>query len=83
MYLHSCVPSLHRETISQIAFLPSVSWRSHDCGGGGGERLNGGEGKVVSVCKDGTLCFWKSNLTLQRMVTVSAIINVSQMSISL
>ena len=63
--------SSHRETISRIAFLPSVSRRSLECGGGGGGGGEGGEGRVVSVCKDGVLCFWKNNLTLQRTVNVS------------
>jgi len=35
------------------------------------------DGRILSVCKDGTLCFWKNNLTLQRVVTVSDTSNKS------
>ena len=75
--------SSHRETISRITFLPSVSRRSLECGGGGGggERVEGGEGRVVSVCKDGVLCFWKNNLTLQRTVNVSKKLYLTSMSL--
>ena len=40
--------------------------------------MEGGEGRVVSVCKDGVLCFWKNNLSLQRVVNVSAIIVIDE-----
>lgn len=36
-------------------------------GGGGGTE----SGNVVSVSKEGVVCFWKSNMTLLRSVTVS------------
>lgn len=61
----------HRETVSRITFLPSLSRRGHENSGPELERGDV-EGRFVSACKDGSICFWKSNFTLQRMVTVSS-----------
>ena len=83
------VCSTVREEISRITFLPSLHRHSHcssspankSVTGDGGAGSDSGEGCVegryVSVCRDGTLCFWKSNLTLQRMITVSGSILTS------
>ena len=72
---HTHSHSSHRETISRITFLPNLNRRSHDCSGksheAGGQDWRDVDGRILSVCKDGTLCFWKSNLTLQKVVTVS------------
>lgn len=75
---HLCSLSAHRESVSRIVFLPSISR-----GGGTGDTSTGSEcegegaaekerdGSIVTISRDGLICFWKSNMTLQRMVSVS------------
>lgn len=45
-------------------------------GGSSGNGQDGSEGKdgnILSISKDGTICFWKSNLTLHKTINVSNI----------
>ena len=81
-FAHSTA-SAYREPISRITFLPNISRG----GGGGGGRDNGADaglavgglererdGVIVTVNRDGLLCFWKSNMVLQRTINVSVAI---------
>ena len=69
MVLVSSSCSSHREVISKIVFLPTLNRRSHDTSTLTSERQEV-EGRYISVCKDGTICFWKNDFTLQKMITV-------------
>ena len=61
------LPNPHRDNITNIVPLP-IPNRPGNQGGGG--KLEVADGRFLSVCKDGTVCFWRSNYTLQRMVQV-------------
>ena len=66
--------SPHKDTVSRITVLTNVvRGGKSDGGGGGGEECEGNigkEGNIVTVSKDGLICFWKSNLTLNRTIQV-------------
>ena len=85
-FFFSSSPRPVHEMISGIGFLPSLHRHSRGNGSTtppigddyhmahdfleGGRGSDGIEGRYISVCRDASLFFWKSNLTLQRTISV-------------
>lgn len=62
--------------ITSIGFIPTTSHYhiegtscSHNAEGS--RRKEGVEGRFITVSKDGTMCVWSNNLTLQKVIVVS------------
>ena len=61
------LPNLHRDNIVKILPLPLPGRHGNQ---EGMSRPHDIDGRFLSVCKDGTISFWKTNHTIQRTVHV-------------
>ena len=66
-HVYQVLPNPHRDNITSILPLPLPNRPGNQSGSG---QLESADGRFISVCKDGTVCFWRSNHSLQRMVQV-------------
>ena len=62
MYLMSCSP--HKQDMSRITYITVGKYSN--------ERHK--DGKYITVSREGRVCFWKSDLTLQRSEMVGLLI---------
>ena len=69
--LNCSTVSAYREPISRITFLPNIGR-----GGGSDSSISVSsldrerDGAILTVNRDGLLCFWKSSMVLQKTVNV-------------
>ncbi len=64
--------SPHRNILSRITALTNVTRGGNSNRNGDDCDSNPGkEGNIVTVSKDGLICFWKRNLTLNRTIQVN------------
>ena len=73
MLFFNCSP--HKSILSRITALTNVARGGNSCRSADeGDANLGREGNIVTVSKDGLICFWKSNLTLNRTIQVSMLV---------